>query len=346
MLYKLFMGNPPKAPASVIAAAIVSILCAGFALLGCSVTFFAFLFVKLPPTSPQLPPFFKTLELAMMAFGIGLSIFGIITGVALLYLRNWARISILIWGGVFAFFASVGIPFAFLLPKFSPPSSPQLPDATELFIQWMLVFIYGVPLVIGVWWLILFNRKSIKEQFIATRGSVEAALPQRPRCPLPITVLAWVYITAILNLIFLPFIPVRIPVFVFGLALPGKASLAALLLTALAFFVGGLGVLKLKPWSYSLLMGLQMFWLASTAASMFSPNYAAALVSYMKDFQVWIHLPEAQLSPEYFAKQFHWTMIFGLVFGGAILGLFVYYRRRFLDAASDAMTPSEQHVTL
>ena len=89
-----------------------------------------------------------------------------------------------------------------------------------------------------------------------------------------------------------------------------------------------------------------MFWLASTAASMFSPNYTAALVSYMKDFQAWIHLPEAQLSPEYFAKQFHWTMIFGLVFGGAILGLFVYYRRRFLDAASDAMTPSEQHVTL
>lgn len=346
MLYKLLMSNSSKAPASIIAAAVVAILCAGFFLLGCTVTFFAFLLVKLPPTSTQPPPFFKTLELAMMAFGICLSVFGIITGVALIYHRNWARISILIWGGVFTFFAAVGIPFAFLLPKFTPPNSPQLPEGSGQMVQWILVLIYGLPLAIGVWWLILFNRKSIKAQFAPTGASAEASLPQKPRCPLPIVVLAWFYIASALNVAFIPFVPMRIPFFLFGLTLPGKASLIFLILTFLAFFVAGVGVLRLKPWSYSLLMGLQMFWLANGIVSMFSPRYGMALVSYMKDFQAWMHLPEAEFSPEYFAKQFHWTMIFGLVLSGVIVGLLVYYRPRFLEAASQALKPSSQNVTL
>src|SRR5215469_4447811 len=151
------MNSSSRASAGVIVAAVAAILCALFLLLIGSMTFFAFLFVKLPPPAAELPLFLKTFELITMAFMVCLSIFGIITGIGLIYLRKWARISILIWGGVFAFFASIGIPFAFLLPKFSPPGSPQLPEATEIFIQWMLVFIYGVPLVIGVWWLILFN---------------------------------------------------------------------------------------------------------------------------------------------------------------------------------------------
>jgi hypothetical protein len=330
------MGDSSKAPASVIAAAVVAILCALFFLLTCSVTFFVLLIGNLPGSTPELPPILRDMELAIMGLIMCLSIFGIVTGVALIYLRNWARISILIWGGAFTFFAAVGIPFVFLLPNITPPDAPQLPASSQHLIQWILVFTYGLPLVIGLWWLILFNRRSIKEQFIAARGSLDAALPQKPRCPLPIAVLAWFYIASVLNLVFLPFIPLRIPVFLFGLPLQGKAGLAILLLTALGFFVGGVGTLKLKPWGYYLSILLQSFWLVSGALSVFSPRYAAAIFSYMNDMQTWMHLPETPFPPEHFAQNFIGMMIFGLVIAAAILGLFLYYRRRFLEAASAA----------
>jgi len=340
------MSNPAKAPASVVAAAVVAILSALFLLLSCTITFFALAFLKLPPTAMELPPVLKTMELIIMGFAMCLSVFGIVTAVALIFLRNWARISILIWGGVFTFFAAVGIPFAFLLPKFTPPNAPQLPESSEQMVQWILISIYGLPLVIGVWWLILFNRKSIKAQFTAPRSGVEASLPQKPRCPAPITVLAWVYIATALNVVLLPFFPHRIPVFLFGMAIPGKAGLAFLLLSFVIFFVGGVGILQLRRWSYSLMMGLQMFWLVSGVASLFNPQYKTALVSYTRDFQAWMHLPETEFSPEYLTRQLIGGTILGLVLSGAIVGLLVYYRPRFLEAASSALKSSPQNVTL
>jgi hypothetical protein len=173
------MENPSKAPPSVILAAIVAILSALFFLLVASVTFFSFLLVKLPPSAPELPPFAKGLGLGMMGFMACLSIFGIATGIGLIYLRNWARISILVWAGVFAFFGAVGIPFAFLLPKFTPLNAPQPPDSGQHLVQGILIFTYGFPLVIGLWWLILFNLKSLS---LSKRISRPHAIPSRQQC--------------------------------------------------------------------------------------------------------------------------------------------------------------------
>ncbi len=63
------------------------------------------------------------------------------------------------------------------------------------------------------------------------------------------------------------------------------------MLSCLAFAVSGVGLLKLKPWSYSLTLGLQVFWLASGAVSMLSPNYNAVMESFLKDVQSSLHSP-------------------------------------------------------
>lgn len=100
--------------------------------------------------------------MATNIFMMCLSLFGIVTGIGLIYLRNWARISILIWGGMLVFFGGIDIPIAFLMPIPPTPSAPDLPAAGIQAVRLILLAIYGMPLLIGIWWLILFNRKTVK----------------------------------------------------------------------------------------------------------------------------------------------------------------------------------------
>jgi hypothetical protein len=334
------MDSSAKRSASVTAAAVVAILGSLFLLLCFSAAFFIFLLAKLPGATSELPPATRTMMLGTQGFMICLSLFGVATGIALIYLRNWARISILIWAGFSVFFGVIGIPIAYLT-TFSPaPSAPALPAESITAVRLILVFVYGIPLVIGVWWLILFNRKSVKAQFDGVTGAPDAGLPQKPRCPVPIAVLAWLYLTSILNLLILPFFPVHAPVFVFAKLLPDRLGVAVLILTSLAFTVSGIGLLKLKPWSYSLTMGLQIFWLTSSAVSMLRPDYKAVMLSFMEQYRASLHLPASAYSENPFMQHLGWLVVFGMLFAGAILGLLIYYRPRFLEEASRAASTS------
>jgi hypothetical protein len=278
--------------------------------------------------------------LGTQGFMMCLSLFGVATGIGLLYLRNWARISILIWGGLSVFFGVIGMLFVFLMP-FSPnANAPELTAGSMPEVRLILLLVYGVPLLMGGWWLILFNRKSVKAQFIGSALPADSGVPPKPACPLPISVLAWFYITSILNLLFFPFLPFRVPVFVFGRVLPGSVGMTVLILTCLAFLVCGAGLLRLKPWSYNLTIGLQLFWLASMGPSVLSPNYNAVMDSFMKEMQASMHLPDTPFSAANFSHNYGWTVVLGLLVAGAILGLLVYYRPRFLEAASRAATAS------
>ena len=177
------------------------------------------------------------------------------TSIGLIYPRNWARIFVLIGGSFSVFFGLMGIPIAFFT-QFPPnPRSPALSAESMQVVRWFLLGIYGIPLLIGIWWLILFNRKRQGES--ADQG------PRKLACPLPIAVLAWFYVASVLNLLFLPLLSFHLPLFVFGRVLPGSTGGAVLMLSSLAFAIAGIGLLKLKPWSYSLTIGLQRLWLVS-----------------------------------------------------------------------------------
>jgi hypothetical protein len=330
------MDSPAKRSASVTAAAVVAILSGALLVVGSSIAFLGMLLIKLPNTPSDLPPSVKTLGLATQGFLICLSLFGVATGIGLIYLRKWARISILIWGGFSAFFGVIGIPIALLMPFSQTPNVPDLPAEGVHLFRGILLIIYGMPLLIGIWWLILFNRKSVKAQFAGQEASGDQGLPQKPACPFPIAVLAWIYVASVLNLLFLPLLPFHVPLMVFGYVLPGSAGKIGLIIASLTFGIAGIGLLKLKPWSYSLTIGLQLFWLASGIVSALTPNYTAVMDSYMKEVQASFHLPETPSSPFNFAQHYGWMMAGGLVFAGAILGLLVYYRPRFLEAASRA----------
>lgn len=334
------MPPSPKPSASVTIAAVVDLVGSFFLVLGCAFAFFGMLAMKLPEGTPGLPPFAKSAALVTLGFMICVSVFGIATGIGLIYLRNWARISALTWAGFSVFFSVIGLPFVFLMPMSSGPNAPDLPAASLTAVRLVLLFFYGIPLLIGIWWLVLFNRKNVKAQFTGSELPADPSRPPKPACPLPISVMAWFYITAILNLLIFPFLPFRVPVFVFGLMLNGSVGMTVLIVICLAFFVAGIGLLKLKPWSYSLAIGLQLFCLASMVVTVLNPNYNAVMDSLIKEMQASMHLPATSFSAANFSHNYIWTLVLGLFLAGAILGLFVYYRPRFLEEASRAASTS------
>jgi len=334
------MESSPKRSASVTAAAIVAILGSLLVLLGCSFAFFAFLLAKLPGPGSQLPPAMRYMMLGTQAFMMFLSVVGVATGIGLLYLRNWARIFILTWGGLAVLFGVIGMFFIFLMPISTNLNAPELTAETLPSVRLIVLLVYGVPLAVGIWWLFLFNRASVKAQFRGAALPDDPSVPPKPACPLPVSVLAWFYITSILNLLFFPFLPFRVPVFVFGRVLPGSVGMTVLIATCLAFSVAGIGLLKLKPWSYTLTIGLQLFWLASMVVTLLTPNYKTVMDSFLKDIQASMHLPDTPFPVVDMSHSYSWSVILGLLVAGGILGLLVYYRARFLKEAARAVSAS------
>ena len=284
------MDSPvkPSASASVIAGAVVAILAGLLVLLSMALAFAGILLGTAQTASPGLPPFARNLALGFMAFAFCLSAFGIATGIGLIFLRNWARISILVWGSFSAFFGVFGVVIAFLIPLPTTLDSPSLPPGTLQGFRFFLIVIYGLPTVIGIWWLILFTRKSVKAQFAGTASSTA---PQKPRPPLPVAILAWFLITGAAHVVILPFLPFSIPVSLFGHFFYGTAATLLYVCFCLISVVAGVGLLKLKPWSYTLAIAFQLFGLANMLVTVFNPDYPPQMASFMEKVYTSMHLP-------------------------------------------------------
>ena len=337
------MSDPakPSASASVIFAAVVAILAGLLVLLSMSAGFLEVLLDSEQIARLELAPFLRNAALVFMAFAVCLSAFGIATGIGLILLRNWARISVLIWGGFSVFFGLFGVAIAFLMPLPPTPEVPNLPAGTMQGIRFFMLCIYGLPVIVGVWWLILFNRKSVKAQFAGTADPLAA---QKPRPPVPVSILAWLYITAAAHIVILPFLPFSMPLILFGHFFSGTIGTLAYVFVCLISAVVGVGLLKLKPWSYPLTIGFQLFGLANGIVTVLHPNYQSQLASWLDRINNAMHLPpNPYYTPEYFLH-LRWITYIGFLIPVAIVGMLFYYRERFLEAASAAASRSGQPI--
>jgi hypothetical protein len=341
MVYTVLMANSAKPSASVIAAAVVAILAGLFTGLVTALGAIRILLDTSSSVSRELPPFVKGLTLAMMAFMTCLSLFGLATGIGLILLRNWARISVLTWGASCVFFGLVGAAAALFISLPPEPDVPNLPAGTTQAVRLIALVVYALPAAVGAWWLVLFTRRGVKAQFVSKTsavGLVDLSLPQpqKPRCPLAILVIAWYFISAAANVVFLPFLPFRFPTVYFGHAFQGWIGTALLLLNCSLLVVAGVGLLKLKPWSYPLTIALQLIHIASGIMTLLSPNFDSFLSSVISKVNDVMHLPPGIYSPIDVVHNYRWFAYFGLLIPLVIVVLLFYYRERFLEAASAA----------
>lgn len=331
-----------RASAAVIAAGIVCIIASSLAVLGQFFAVFGMFLVNTVPTGQSLPASVKTLTFAVLFLFVGIGVFGIFTGIGILRLKNWARISILIWSGITVFFVSFMLLFLLVMPFPTVTAPPSLPDGASapvvpvLAMKVFLSIFCSIPLGITVWWLILFNRKGIRAQFTGTTDLAVAAQPEgpiliRPRCPLALAIIAGFLLFSFATTLTLPLLHFPLPVILFGRRIHGNLGFSFFFATTVLLAFAAIGLLKLKRWSYPLLLGLQLFWLASGTVTFLSPNYPRQMQEVLDEMPI----PQNEVSAQMLLHGHSWALV-GLLPALAIVVILLYYRDRFMKAVEAA----------
>jgi len=185
--------------------------------------------------APRQRPFLTEAKLGLMIslvmFGV-LGAWGIVTSIGLLRLRNWGRISIIVFS---VFLALIGLgagPLILLIP--SPPNVPQNFGTVRI----VIAIVYGAFGVLGALWLYYFNRRSTCDAFGGT------STPDGGR-PLSISIIGWWFLLAGIGTI--TAIPLRMPGSLFVWVVTGwSAAVCYLVFSALSAYVG-YGLLRLNP---------------------------------------------------------------------------------------------------
>ena len=172
----------------------------------------------LPPEATAAPRIPVAMILGIEAFvALGFGIFGIVAAVGLLRLRNWARISFLVFAGLLAFFSGSsilgGIMGMVAMQQIAPPN-PNVPAGFMSVIFTILIIMALLLGALATCWLIYFSRRTVKAQFV---GEAAAALPRRG--PLSITIIAWMLVVS--SFFVLPGSLSRYPALLLGLVVGG-----------------------------------------------------------------------------------------------------------------------------
>jgi hypothetical protein len=259
-----------RRPVGVVLAAIVlgAIALLGILFAGAGVV--ASIFVH-SPVIPKLPGL-RAVMIGSTALELSFFVFCAWTAVALVRLRPWARIAVLIVGGLVFFFSACG-GFGMLLARHYAallPAGPGAADA-QMVLMGMVAFFFLLSLV-GVWWLIYFNLGSVRAAFAGPRAMAAGGAPGDPAAVpartsgwrIVIMVWAWLMLVSVL---YLPIILwMRTPLFLFGAVLRGWAETLTMLgLWAVNIYMG-LGLLrKWKP-AWYLALAFQIYCIAFFAS--------------------------------------------------------------------------------
>jgi hypothetical protein len=252
-------------PIGVTASAVVAILGSVFTLVFAALAV-ASLFIESPqPRPPNSASFVVMGALMFVAFAC----VGIWTSVGLFQLRPWARTTILIFAG----FLAAGCIFI-LLAIMALPLPPDMSVVTGHTVRRVMAGVFGIPLVIAIWWLFQFNMQSTKAAFASSLAGPAAARP------MSITVIAVVCIFG--GVSSLVAILARGPAFLFGSSFTGwTAGIIYAIFAAVSLFIGK-GLLDLREEARILAIGWFGFWLVHGSLVTLVPSLRHRLVELQR----------------------------------------------------------------
>jgi hypothetical protein len=269
---------------------------------------------------------------ATWAFFLLCAAFVIVAGVYLIRLRNWARHALTVVAGCALFFGVVGLGVIFATIYFTPAD----PAVSKPLLASILAFIYGLPILVAIWWLVLFTRRSVTEEFHAATAAradginVSPSLLNNSQCPLVIRIVGWYLASFVLFLPVLPFLPSRVPAFYFGHAFRGPAAIFLHLFTFALLAIPGIGLLLLKRWSYPFTIGTQLLLCLNCLLIAFSSSFESNMRATYNELGLPAALPSAA---EVALSQIRYLVLFSLIIPVAIVIVLYVYRRPFYAAA-------------
>ena len=263
-----------------IRASAVVALAGGVGTLAFSVAMAAVLLLSPMRNSGAFPPaLVRALGLVMAALFAGAGIWSICAGWGVFRRRNWARISMVIFGALLAFFGGTGALAMLFVPL---PMDAAVDQHVASVARMSIVGLYLVLAAVGGWWLIVFGRDSAKPYFAEGGAVAESARP------LSVGVIGWYLIVASVGTALCGVF--RIPTILFGFVVDGWTTLAVCtVLTAIQLYLGA-GLLQLderaRVWTIVYLSAMGANGLAMVAA----PGYDVRMRALSGEFQDFFHL--------------------------------------------------------
>ena len=336
---------------------------------------FAMIVATPPANDPRLPPmFFTVMRVVVPLFYAIPAVWGILTAVGLLQLKNWARISTIVFSVLLMVFGAFGVltSMVFIL---NPPSGNGV-DPKMFSIIGAATAVFSLAQIgVGIWWMVFFNRAGVKAQFLpqalpypqAGQGAAPYAIDmphsatppppslttppgvatptdvttpplavlQRPARPLSISIIGWFMLA---GCIFLPFsIVLRAPTVLFTAILTGWPAVILLSLFGALHLYMGIALLKMKSSGRLVGTGYYIFGLLNVVVFYLAPGRNARIAKLMDAAQsMFPWMRSAQSNP--FQADMMPFLLVGAI-GGIAFYLVLLY---FLIAAKPAFDRAER----
>ena len=251
-----------KRSAGVTAISILSMIGSAFMLLIGILFVLVAILAPIPeaPGIPYSPAFFKAMFWGIAIFHALLAAWGILTGIGLFRLKKWARISIIVFSVLLILQSAFGVLIALIMPFL--PRQNQSADPAAMIISSIIMAVLALTLLgLGIWWLVFFLRKKVREQFASTltmlpispglEGSAPtldplatSSMPSPTRRPLSFTIIAGFILVSCL---FIPLnIFLRTPAILLTKLLVGwPATMYFIAFLILQLYIG-IGLLRMK----------------------------------------------------------------------------------------------------
>jgi hypothetical protein len=209
---------------------------------------------------PEMASFMRTSALIGGIIMLVLFAGGIATGIGLLRLRLWARISILVFSGALVLVFGFSAVTIWLTPFPQAGAPPAVAAAMKAGVT---VF-YGVFALLGAGWLYFFNQKTIKQQFESPGSQA-----------LSVKVIAGFFLLSAASMVVMAFLPLPANLLGFVIVgMPGHLLNAAFAGIAL---VTGVGLLRFKRWAQNVAIGFCIFYGVSSLLFIALPGYPQRL---------------------------------------------------------------------
>jgi hypothetical protein len=335
--------------------AVLAIIGSAFTILFGAIMSLGSAFVSKSGATASVPVNIGAFLLVEAAIICGFGAWGLAAGIGLIYLRRWARISIIVFAVILVVLSLPGALFiAFIpLPK---TNDPNLPVNLMPLMRIGMALFYAAFAALGGFWLYFFNKRTVKAQFQAvqlvpesaagdsflgvTVPAIPAPVTTQPARPLSIAIIGWFLLIAsaiaplglLMNRALLP--DVQLPFYFLGFFLFGGSAYLVFIVWMAAQMAAAVGLLKLKKWGWFAVLVLQCLGALNGALLMGIPDHRAKLQQLMQAMLASMNARLAQPTPFDFPIWVGFAMSLPIVF---VILYFLITRRQVFASSTQKL---------